>query len=108
MISLPIPWPEKEIDAFCEKWLISELSLFGSILREDFHPDSDVDFLVTFQPKSKWGLFDRVAMQRELTELLNREVDLIRKRGIERSHNHIRRNNILSTAKVIYTSQAHV
>lgn len=107
MISLPIPWPEKEINAFCEKWLISELSLFGSILRKDFHASSDVDFLVAYRPESKWSLFDCVEMQMELTEIIGRKVDLISKRAIDKSHNYIRRKNILSTAQVVYDNKAY-
>jgi len=107
MISLPIPWPAEEINDFCKKWLVLELSLFGSILRNDFHADSDVDLLITYKPDSKWSLFDCVEMQIELTEILGRKVDLISERAIQKSHNYIRRNNILSTAEVVYSDKVY-
>lgn len=108
MISLPITWPTTEIKAFCEQWLVAELSLFGSILRKDFHADSDIDVLIAFTPEADWSLFDHVRMQEALTALLKRKVDLVSKRAIERSHNPIRRKNILSTAQVIYSQNARV
>jgi uncharacterized protein len=107
MISLPIPWPTHEINAFCDKWLVAELSLFGSVLRDDFHTESDTDILIAFMPDADWSLFDHVKMQQELSHLLQRKVDLVSKRAIERSHNPIRRENILSTAQVVYSQNAH-
>lgn len=94
--------PQDKITAFCTNWQIAELSLFGSILRDDFRPDSDIDLLVTFSPEADWGLFDHVQMQHDLQEILGRDVDLVSKRAIENSENWIRRQEILSTAKVIY------
>ncbi|MEM9151788.1 MAG: nucleotidyltransferase family protein [Cyanobacteria bacterium P01_F01_bin.3] len=107
MISLPITWPTTEINAFCEQWLVSELSLFGSVLRQDFTADSDIDILIAFTPESDWSLFDHVKMQQELMALLQRKVDLVSKRAIERSHNPIRKKNILSTAQVIYSQNLY-
>lgn len=107
MISLPIVWPTDEINAFCDRWLVSELSLFGSVLRDDFRADSDIDILIAFVPEADWSLFNHVAMQQELAALLQRKVDLISKRAIERSHNPIRRKNILSTAQVIYSQKTY-
>lgn len=103
MIQTILPLPEQEIQAFCDRWQIIELALFGSILRDDFRPDSDIDILVTFSPEADWSLFDHAKMQQELASLLNREVDLVSKRAIERSHNWIRRQEILITAQVIYS-----
>jgi uncharacterized protein len=71
-------------------------------LRDDFHADSDIDFLVAFAPTANWGLLDHAQMQEELEVLLGRPVDLISKRAIERSSNWIRRQAILSTAQPIY------
>ena len=102
MIQTTIPLPEQAIQAFCDRWKITELALFGSILRDDFRPDSDIDILVTFSPEADWSLLDHATMQQELASLLNREVDLVSKRAIERSHNWIRRQEILTTAQVIY------
>ena len=97
-ISLPID----PITTFCLHWQITELSLFGSILRDDFHANSDIDILVAFAPTANWGLLDHAQMQQELEALLGRSVDLISKRAIERSSNWIRRQEILSTAQTIY------
>jgi uncharacterized protein len=97
-IALPID----QIAKFCQHWQIIELSLFGSILRDDFHADSDIDILVAFAPTADWSLLDHAAMQEELEALLSRPVDLISKRAIERSSNWIRRQEILSSAQIIY------
>lgn len=95
---------EEQITTFCQRWQISELSLFGSALREDFREDSDVDVMVSFAPGARWSLFDLVAMQEELEQLFGREVDLITRRGLESSRNYLRRQAILSSAKVVYAS----
>jgi predicted nucleotidyltransferase len=94
------------IKTFCQKWQIAEFSVFGSVLREDFRPDSDLDVLVSFFPHAPWTLIDLVTMQHELQQLVNRDVDLIEKRVIEKSENWIRRNEILNTAQILY-SQAY-
>ena len=78
--------PIDEINKFCQQWQIIELSLFGSILRDDFHADSDIDILVAFAPTANWGLLDRAQMQEELEAVLSRRVDLISKRAIDRSY----------------------
>jgi predicted nucleotidyltransferase len=91
--------PKEQIASFCQKWRIREFSLFGSVLREDFGPDSDVDVLVTFDPESEWDLFDLVQMREELMVLFGREVDLVEKEGLR---NPFRRHRILGTREVIY------
>ena len=96
-------FPLQEITRFCQKWQILELALFGSVLREDFNPESDVDVLVTFSDKSEWGLFDHVQMQQELQALLKRKVDLISRRALDYTQNQLLRDEILKTAKVIFT-----
>ncbi len=101
-----ISLPEQAIIEFCQQWQIIELALFGSILRDDFRPDSDIDILVAFAPTANWGLLEHVQMQQELETLLGRAVDLISKRAIERSSNWIRRQEILSTAQTIYAIAA--
>ncbi|HLQ26492.1 MAG TPA: nucleotidyltransferase family protein [Acidiferrobacterales bacterium] len=90
---------------FCRRWKITELSLFGSVLRADFRPDSDIDLLASFAPDADWSLLDHAAMQEELSVLLNRKVDLVSRRAIERSGNWIRRESILSTAAPVYVGQ---
>ena len=89
------------ITDFCEKWKIAEFSLFGSVLRDDFTPDSDVDVLVSFDSSSHWSLFDLVEMRAELKEFFDREVDLIEKDGLR---NPFRRHEILTTRKIIYAN----
>lgn len=101
--------PMDKIIAFCQQWEIRELALFGSALREDFGPESDFDFLVTFNPEANWGLFEHVQMQQELQEMLQRPVDLISRRALERSHNWLRRQEILSTAQPLFREEmSHV
>ncbi|MBN1815651.1 MAG: nucleotidyltransferase domain-containing protein [Anaerolineae bacterium] len=102
MVRSNIDVSEEQIDAFCQRWHISELAFFGSVLRDDFGRDSDVDVLVTFAPEADWGLLDHLRMEQELVELLGRQVDLFSKRAVERSHNRLRRREILDTAEVIY------
>jgi uncharacterized protein len=101
----PIAIPLPQIQTFCQKWQITEFALFGSVLRDDFRPDSDIDVLLTFAPEAQRGLTETLQMQDELQTLFdNRKVDLIVKAAIERSENWLRRKNILESAKVIYTS----
>ena len=104
MKTLPIPLSETTIRTFCQRWQIVEFSLFGSILRADFRPDSDVDVLVSFAPNTAWNLLDIVLMQQELESLIGRKVDLVEKPVIESSHNWIRRQEILNTAQVFYAA----
>jgi predicted nucleotidyltransferase len=92
------------LEDFCRRWKIRELALFGSALRSDFRPTSDIDLLATFEPNAGWGLLAHLQMQSELENLLSRPVDLVNKRAIERSSNFLRRNAILSTAEVIYSA----
>lgn len=94
--------PQAQIADFCRRWQISELALFGSVVRDDFGPDSDVDILITFAPDAKWSLLDHVRMEQELSDLLCRKVDLLTKRAVEQSPSWILRRGILSTAEVVY------
>jgi len=96
--------PGRSVAEFCERWKVRELAVFGSALREDFRPDSDVDLLVQFESDARWGLFDHFRMERELAELLGREVDLVTRRSVESSANWIRRREILRTAMTIYAT----
>jgi hypothetical protein len=90
---------EDSLAPFCHRWRIRELSLFGSVLREDFTAASDVDVLVSFDDKAPWSLWDLTTMQDELTALIGRPVDLVEREGLR---NPFRRERILSTRKVIY------
>ena len=94
--------PMDKIADFCRRWDIAELALFGSVLREDFRPDSDIDVLVSLAPDSQWTLSKMIDMEEELEAIFGREVDLISKRTIEESLNYLRRKAILRTAEVIY------
>ncbi|HDH53159.1 MAG TPA: nucleotidyltransferase [Nitrospirae bacterium] len=96
--------PKEKITNFCKRWKITEFALFGSVLREDFSPESDLDVLVTFAPDARWSLLDHVEMQDELKIIFGRNVDLVSKRGIERSRNYIRRKEIIESAEVIYAA----
>ena len=96
--------PTDRIREFCEKWQIAEFSLFGSVLRNDFTPESDVDVLVQFAAETHYGMFDLVQIEQELQELLGRKVDLIEREAIEQTPNYIRRREILSSAEVVYAS----
>jgi len=97
---------EKEkIAAFCRKWKITEFSLFGSVLRDDFSPDSDVDVLVTFAEGNEWSLFDLCRMEDELRATFGRDVDLVTRQSVERSPNYIRRKHILKNLETVYAER---
>jgi len=95
---------KETIAEFCRKWKITEFALFGSVLREDFRPDSDVDVLVTFSPGSDWGVEHLLDMKEELEALFGRAVDLVEKRLVEESRNYIRRKHILSHMEAVYAA----
>jgi predicted nucleotidyltransferase len=100
-----IPIPTAQLDEFCRRWKIAELCVFGSALREDFRPDSDLDLLVTFAPEADWSLLDHVTMEEELSGIVARKVDLVSQRAIERSSNWIRRKAILESAEPYFASR---
>ena len=91
----------KGIDEFCHRWKVTELSLFGSVIRDDFQINSDVDVLVEFPEDIPYSLFDLVTMQEELQALFRREVDLVEKGALR---NPFRRRAILNNRKIIYVS----
>lgn len=99
MATVQLPIPHEEIAAFCTRWGVAEFSLFGSVLRADFRPDSDVDVLVSFSEEAEISLFDLVQMKLELEEIFHRSVDIIEKDALE---NPFRKREILKTAQVIY------
>lgn len=102
MTTARIQVPTQRIADFCRKWKITELCLFGSVLRDDFRPDSDVDILVTFAKDARWGLFDLVTMEDELGDILGRKADLVERRSVQRSENYIIRRHILNSLQPIY------
>ncbi len=95
---------KERIVAFCRRWMITEMALFGSVLRDDFGPDSDVDVLVTFAEGARRTLFDLVRMQEELKGVFGREVDLVERAAMEKSRNYIRRQDILSSLETIHAT----
>jgi len=101
-LPLPIELPYDALADYCRRWKITKLEVFGSILRDDFGPESDVDFLVTFDPAARWTLFDAIHAQDELAALVGRPVDLVSRRPIEKSENWMRRRLILDSARMLY------
>ena len=93
---------QNEIEAFCLRWGIREMALFGSVLRADFNPESDIDVLVAFQPGTKVKFADLLRMEQELSAILGRKVDLGTRRSVEQDPNYLRRREILNSAQVIY------
>ena len=93
--------PREKIAVFCRKWKIKELSLFGSVLREDFSSASDVDVLVTFEPDAPWSLYEWADMTEELKFIFGRDVDLVEKEGLR---NPYRLGAILSAREIIYVA----
>ena len=94
--------PCEVLAAFCRKWDIVELSLFGSAVRGDFRPESDIDLLVHFRPGKKYGLFRLSRMQEELEAIFERKVDLVSESAVMRSENYIKRRQLLAPPAVIY------
>jgi predicted nucleotidyltransferase len=103
-MALRIGLPYEAIADFCRRWRIRELAIFGSALREDFRPDSDVDVLVTFEQGVSWEFQQQLEMTRELESLFQRKVDLVERRLVEESKNYIRRKHILSNLERIYVA----
>jgi len=94
--------PSERLEAFCRKWRVRELSLFGSVLRDDFGPESDVDLLVSFADDAPWSLWDLTTMRDELSAIVGCPVDLVEREGLR---NPFRRHRILKTRKVIYANR---
>jgi predicted nucleotidyltransferase len=99
-----IPVEQDVLDAFCKRWKIAKLELFGSYSRGDATPASDIDLLVTFARDAEWSLIDHVHIENELSDVLGRKVDLISRAAIEGSPNALRRRAILDSAVPIYVA----
>jgi predicted nucleotidyltransferase len=99
-----IPLDMEKIKAFCQKWKIVEFSLFGSVLTDDFRPDSDVDVMVEFAPDTKITFFDLTDIEDELEQLLVHRVDIVTKRSIVNSENYLMRRSILSNTRTLYAA----
>jgi uncharacterized protein len=101
MPHIAIDYDKDKLREFCRRWKVTEFSLFGSVIREDFGPHSDVDVLVTFAPNAPWTLSMWLEMQRELETLFQRRVDLIERDAVEHSENRFRKRAILSSAVML-------
>ena len=101
---LQIDLPMDAIADFCKRWKIREFAVFGSVLRADFRPDSDIDVMVTFDDAADYGLFAFARIQNELATLLGREVDLSTRLGVEEGLNRARRQDILDSTRTIYAA----
>jgi len=104
MDNLKFDIPRRKIAEFCRKHNIQKLAFFGSVLREDFKPTSDVDVLVEFKKGHTPGLAF-FAMPDELKKILGRDVDLLTYQGLMTSRNPIRKKAILDSAKVFYVAR---
>ena len=91
--------PQDKIAAFCRKWRVKELSLFGSVLTDRFGPESHVDVLLAFEKGVPWDLWDLVDMREELKEIFSREVDIVEKQALR---NPFRKREILGNREIIY------
>ncbi|HKQ50293.1 MAG TPA: nucleotidyltransferase family protein [Phycisphaerae bacterium] len=98
---IPIQIALFDIKPLCARWKIREFAIFGSALRDDFGPESDVDVLVSFEPGAGWSLWDLFDLQDELEALYGRHVDLIEKEALR---NPFRKHEILSTRRVLYAA----
>jgi predicted nucleotidyltransferase len=94
--------PAERIADFCRRWKLRELAVFGSILRDDFSEQSDIDLLYDPRPGTSFTLDDLLAMDQELETMLGRKVDLVERGAVERSRNYLRRRHILASAETIY------
>lgn len=97
--------PKDKIADFCQRNYIRGLALFGSALREDWGPGSDIDVLVEFEREYKPGLMELVEMQEELTKIFGQKVDLVERQAVEKSENYIRKRHILESAESIYVAR---
>lgn len=98
----------ESIAEFCHKWQVTEFALSGSVLRDDFRPDSDIDVMVQFHPEAHPTFNSLDRMEAELQTIFHRDVDLITRQGIEASRNYLRRHEILSSAQVICATESSV
>ena len=93
--------PMEKIRAFCGKWKVVEFSLFGSVLRDDFRADSDIDVLLSFEKNSAWSLYDLVDMKDELKTIFGREIDLVEKEAVR---NPYRLRSMMAEQEVLYAA----
>lgn len=94
--------PMEQLEALCQRWRIVELALFGSVLRDDFGPDSDVDVLVTFEDPATIGIIEFDQLRRELEALFARRVDLLERAVVLQQRNPWFKHAVLSGARTVY------
>jgi predicted nucleotidyltransferase/uncharacterized protein YuzE len=104
VLAKPLPIDQEAVAAFCKRWMVTELALFGSAARGELRPDSDVDLLISFQPSAHHTFFDMYVMQEELETMFGRKVDLLERDTIEHSRNTLRRDSILSHVEVLHAA----
>ncbi len=104
MTTTTIELPMEKIAEFCHKWQVTEFALFGSVLRDDFRPDSDIDVMVQFHPNAHPTFSSLDHMEAELKTVFHRDIDVITRQGIETSRNYLRRHEIFSSAQAIYAT----
>ena len=100
-MNLQIQINHERIAEFCRKWMVVEFSLFGSVLRDDFAPESDVDVAAALAPDAPWSLYEWVDMIEELQEIFGRKVHLVEQTAVR---NPYRRHEIFTTKQVIYAA----
>ncbi|MBW4419420.1 MAG: nucleotidyltransferase domain-containing protein [Myxacorys californica WJT36-NPBG1] len=103
-----IELPMEKIAEFCDRWQVIEFALFGSVLRDDFRPNSDIDVMVQFHLDAHPTFSTLDQMEAELKTIFHRDIDLITRQGIETSRNYLRRHEILSSAQVIYATGSSI
>ena len=103
-MSIHVKVPKDKVAAFCRRNHIRGLAFFGSVLRDDFGPDSDVDVLVEFERGQEPGLMTLATMESELSEILGHKVDLVERQSVEKSENYIRRRHILQSVEAVYVA----
>jgi predicted nucleotidyltransferase len=92
--------PMDQLAELCRRYHVRELALFGSVLRDDFRPDSDIDVLVEFEPGAPIGLLEYVGLQNALADLIGRNVDLVEKAGLKR----LIRDSVINSARLLYAA----
>ena len=97
---LPIEYPDEGMVRFCQQYHVQRLAFFGSVLRSDFRPDSDLDILVKFSPAARVGFMTLGRMKRELSEIFQRKVDLVLEDGLKPAI----RSDILAEAQEVYAA----
>lgn len=99
-----LDFDSQKLEALCIRWKVTRLDLFGSVLRADFGPQSDVDILVDFDPAAQWSLMDLARMEIELAGVMGRSVDLVERKAVEQGSNPIRRAHILAETRNVYVA----